>query len=323
MTSRGRRRLDEMQVDTAMAAVRSDASRDVIADIKTGATNEYQRVKRHKQSELNYRRTAGCAAAGPPSRVQKKKVDNHASAVASRCKQEFLVLQFEILLRRKLTEAQILSAACVESRSALSEKMAIICSKDAEIAKLRKQLAAYQAHAAPPSAAVSSARSSAPSAAPLPSHVPMSISMPQPPFGRAVMPHFSGPIALPPLPTAQVAAAPKFAIVKSEELHAAFPNAHVMASTPLPVPPVLTHSHLSLTEHGTLDGQDVGAAMDEIISPVSTLDGLQQPLSTDDAIMSALAGHKNGVSSQLWRPRMPTDDLVKADSTNSRMHPAA
>lgn len=137
-----RRRLDEMQVESVMASVRSDVERCPIDTIHNDALNEYKQSKRRKQTELTTRRATSTI---PLTKIQKKRDINHASAVASRNKHEFLLRQFESTLRRKLSEAQVLSDAYVSSRRKICEQVRLLSAKDNEIATLRNELAVYQA----------------------------------------------------------------------------------------------------------------------------------------------------------------------------------
>lgn len=127
-----------------MASATRDAARDPIDMVRSDAASEYQRVKRHKQNELSSRRGAECSA--PLTKAQKKKDDNHASAVASRYKQEFLLSRLESLLRCKLDEAKVLSDACAAARAVAHELRSALLARDTELAALRAELAVYRAH---------------------------------------------------------------------------------------------------------------------------------------------------------------------------------
>ena len=141
-----RHRIEDAHVEAVMVAVRGDAHRCPIDTIHSDALNEYQLVKRRKRNELSIRRETSNV---PISKMQKKRDINHASAVASRNKHEFLLRQFEATLRRKLAEAQVLSDAYSASRQKLTEQMRVLTEKDNEIATLRNQLAVYSARQQP------------------------------------------------------------------------------------------------------------------------------------------------------------------------------
>lgn len=51
-----RRCFEEMQMSATIASVHSDACRDPIEDTRDNASNDYQRLKKHNQNELNIRR---------------------------------------------------------------------------------------------------------------------------------------------------------------------------------------------------------------------------------------------------------------------------
>ncbi len=345
----GRRRLDDIEVEAVMSSVRADACRDLVADIRTGAANEYLRVKRHKQSELNDRCVSESGSpGGPPSRAQKKKVDNHASAVASRCRQEFLVSEFEILLRRKLSEAQILTAACAQSRVTIAEQQCDLHAKDAEIASMRKQLAAFRSlslenerkrprtHPPPLTrASTSSIPHEAGTQLRIPAPRPSVLSS----HSRSVLDlvsHFTSTVHSPLAPanrtTASLDSISPPSTVQSSRLAEAMgsmakaEDLHVFGGTHELQRERHVHGHLGVGRNPALDSQDLGAAMDEIISSTGhSVDASVHPLSDDAGLLS----HLSVKLMPRWdgRQRLHPDEVLKAnmqsDSTSGVLNPVA
>lgn len=159
-----RRCYTEMQMSATIASVHSDACRDPVEDIRNDAFNEYQRVKKHKQNELNTRRlneqqqsssnkntvsTISGTNGNAKGRVlltkqQKKKDDNHASAVASRSKQEFLLKKFEEVLLKKIADANLLSMGYTDSQARIQHLNKAIAQRDATIRSLNEELNMYR-----------------------------------------------------------------------------------------------------------------------------------------------------------------------------------
>lgn len=78
----------------------------VIAHVKEKASVQYRIIKKRKQAELAHRILAAEREGDRALlKSEKKKVDNHASALASRAKQEYLVSSFEALVRTKMTDS--------------------------------------------------------------------------------------------------------------------------------------------------------------------------------------------------------------------------
>lgn len=146
-----RRSYDEMQMSAAIVSLHSDACRNHVEDIRNGALNEYQRVKKHKQNELNARRLNEQTANTPTkngrpvlTKTQKKKDDNHASAVASRNKQDYMLQRFEETLRKKIADAIILSTGYSYSQAKIIALNKIIAERDADIRSLNQELSMYR-----------------------------------------------------------------------------------------------------------------------------------------------------------------------------------
>lgn len=336
MSLKGRRRPEDAQVDAAIASVRNDSCRDLIADIREGAANEYLRVKRHKQSELHHRfLSEDGKKSGALSRAQKKKVDNHASAVASRCKQEFLVSGFETLLRRKLEEAQLLTAACTQSRTTIVEQMRDLRAKDAQINVLRKQLfeskskqraTTWESRQNDPSLtecspATSGSADSGPRAqahkqvSPMgPSAVRASMEE-HSPFASSV--HSSVPAVDEARSQSHVLPntlrSPK--VVGENEAVVQIHGLGDFRTPAIVPPPPPGQADLSLHNDSALENQDVGAAMDEIIAPGETYSTMPQTFPNEAVIPSELfSKHDMATWEDLnaKRGRVLNEQLLKA-----------
>lgn len=102
----------------------------VVKAIHNHAAQEYVRAKKAKIEELKERSSTVSPPPDQRSRmILRKKMDNHASAVATRIRREAALLQFEIAIRNTMAENAQLADAC----NNLNE---IIAQKDEEIRSL-------------------------------------------------------------------------------------------------------------------------------------------------------------------------------------------
>lgn len=89
------------EVAHILAKILSSEQHDLVEEINRRASDEYTRVKSNKKRELSkYERVI--------SKARKKQIANHASAVASRLKTEFLKDQFSEAIRQKSKETVFL-----------------------------------------------------------------------------------------------------------------------------------------------------------------------------------------------------------------------
>lgn len=114
----------------------TNESAAVIKRIHESANSKYRLAKRRKQQELSHK-IVEAQRSGDRIRLrnEKKKVDNHASAVASRIKQSFLVHSFEDLVRETMRNSAQLAEL-------VSQRDAAIAKKDATIRVLFRRVAA-------------------------------------------------------------------------------------------------------------------------------------------------------------------------------------
>eukprot|EP00177_Eucheuma_denticulatum_P000489 GFKZ01000857.1.p1 GENE.GFKZ01000857.1~~GFKZ01000857.1.p1 ORF type:complete len:270 (-),score=56.02 GFKZ01000857.1:59-835(-) len=112
----------------------SDEADLVVQSVRDSADYKYRETKKRKQEEMSHR-IAEAQRTGDRNRLrnEKKRVDNHASAVASRFKQEFLVKSFDTLVRAKLSESAHLARL-------VRDKDMCIARKDAQIRELSRRV---------------------------------------------------------------------------------------------------------------------------------------------------------------------------------------
>lgn len=115
--------------------VRTDEPSAVIACVHESAGVQYRIAKRRKQADLAFK-IADAQRAGDKNilKSEKKKVDNHASAVASRVKQEFLITSFEALVTNKMRD-------CTRLVAVVRRQMLEAAKKDQVIAELSDRVA--------------------------------------------------------------------------------------------------------------------------------------------------------------------------------------
>ena len=81
----------------------------------------YKLTKREKQQELSSRVDQAKAIGKTAFKNEKKRVDNHASSVASRSRRVYLISSYEALVERKIQESSRLAALLFQQR-AVDEK---------------------------------------------------------------------------------------------------------------------------------------------------------------------------------------------------------
>lgn len=110
----------------------------VIARVHDAASAQYRSVKKRKQAELAYR----IVPTEDPAllKKKKKKVDNQASSVASRSKQEFIVRTFEAVVTAKMKDVARLVAVVRAKKIEAARKDEDNCELRRKVALLSEEL---------------------------------------------------------------------------------------------------------------------------------------------------------------------------------------
>lgn len=122
-----------------ITSAKCDNADEVITNVHDRASAQYRLIKRRKQEELRPKiLTAERSGDRAIVKNQKKKVDNHASAVASRVKQDYLIRQFDALVREKMShnvrmaDSLLAMSAVVAARE---EQLRVVVQCNAELSR--------------------------------------------------------------------------------------------------------------------------------------------------------------------------------------------
>lgn len=114
--------LSSTPINHVLAFVKTQSPSAVMTGVHNSASEKYRDVKTKKQEDLRYK-VVEAQRNGDKNlvKIQKKKNDNHASAVASRVKQDYIVKLFETKLQQSMTESKYLANAYISQAGVLKK----------------------------------------------------------------------------------------------------------------------------------------------------------------------------------------------------------
>lgn len=132
-------------LDMALSTTACDNPSAVIACVHKSAGVQYRIIKQRKQTDLRPK-VLEAQRSGDKDRIKtaKKKVDNHASAVACRVKQEFLTTSFENLVTALMHECARLRRLNKKSHTESLKKDALLAQVTERLQKILHEKDALQ-----------------------------------------------------------------------------------------------------------------------------------------------------------------------------------
>lgn len=126
-------------------SAKSKDPRIVIKDIREDAEQEYIKVKTAKREELRRRNhSVSLSIDRKCQKIQNKRIDNHASAVATRKRRDFTFHRYEVVINNTMAENFQLADACTNLTTLVTEKDEELRRKDELIQLLTDKLSSVE-----------------------------------------------------------------------------------------------------------------------------------------------------------------------------------